>query len=116
MIRMQDKDGRGPYKPNFTKYWCDEFGPAPPPTIMEEFGDKLAPAVAWAHKSGFHIGCAYINEKCIDRLLSQCERQRLKYLGYFLVDASACCVLLQSENQLLIVSKKPLKFLPKITE
>lgn len=29
ILRIQDADGRGPYKPGFSGVWCDNFGPPP---------------------------------------------------------------------------------------
>jgi len=51
--RVQDADGRGPWKPGFSKVWVqdrtdDEFAALAP--IAEQFPDLVFP-------SGYHFGC-----------------------------------------------------------
>lgn len=104
VIRMQDADGRGPYKPGFSAVWCDNFGPPPPPTWMHEFPGLLRRM----NEEGAHYGSACRSVEQIRKWFTPTELLRLHLLGYRLVAMEADRVLAESKNQLVFMRKKPL--------
>ncbi len=110
LIRMQDAEGRGPWRPGFSYSWSDPLGkPLPKPITLavknfRSFAMKL-------HGEGFHIGCA-VPEGAIRLWFSEAEERRLLAMGFSWVDASGCKVPWRSEEQALIASRLPLSMLP----
>lgn len=103
ILRIQDADGRGPYKPGFSGVWCDNFGPPPPPTYMEEF-----PGVLRRMNENAHYGSACRSVEQIRKWFTPTELLRLHLLGYRLVAMEADRILAESKNQLVFMRRKPL--------
>ena len=110
LYRIQDKDGRGPFRPGFTASWADPHGKPFLPAVQEIPG--FARAVAKAFSEGKHIGAAVIGLAGLDRWFTSSEIARLESFGYQIVVASSCEVIAADQNQVLIASPLPLKFLP----
>lgn len=104
IFRVQAADGRGPYRPGFSRLWADPHRCAPP-TYMREFGTAFlreAPA-------GWHLGCGFA---CLQQLCAwfgPAERARLALLGFGVVILFGCRVLRQSQHQLVFARPTPLR-------
>lgn len=110
IIRIQDTDGRGPWRPGFSYQWIGDDTPTGMPAISH-YPKALAAAVC-ADKRGLHVGCA-VYDIDIGKWFSPRDIEKLKSLGFAMVDASRCTVLFSAPGQVLIGSELPLKFLPR---
>ena len=111
LFRVQDKHGRGPWRPGLSSRWVDAFRTAQHPPIYEERPDWLD-VCREAQASGAHVGCAVDGADALLSWFSPMELIRLHDLGFFIVDASACDVLIRTQTQVVIASRLPLKKLP----
>lgn len=103
VFRIQDADGRGPYKPGFSALWCDQYGNPPPPTWIEEFPGLLRRMNEEAH---YGAGCRSIGQ--LAKWFTPTELARLYVRGYRLVEMEVDRVLAESKNQLVFKRTKPL--------
>lgn len=97
LYRVQDMEGRGPYRPGFSVKWSDAEGEILLP-FWQEFGWSLA-SIPHRFYPGEHGGCGF-------RTLAQCakwftvaERVRLAKLGYQVVAINPDRILAESERQ-----------------
>lgn len=111
ILRVQNKQGRGPWMPGLSSKWVDSFRTTQHPTIYHERPDYLD-HVANAHKEGMHVGCAVRGRDGLLSWFSPMEIFRLYDLGFYIADASACDVLIETGTQMVIASQKPLRMLP----
>lgn len=103
-LRVQDKDGRGPFKPGFSGNWRDPVG-RDFPSVMEEFG------LGWRDEipCGWHCGCAFRKLDQVRDWFSAHECERLKVFGYRLVNIAGK-VLRESAHQAIIIRAHPLRW------
>lgn len=105
VYRIQDKKGRGPYKPGFSHRWTDEAGLEDArPSVMEEFGWDFGAKAA----PGQSVGCAFRSIDQLKRYFTSLEIHRLYSLGYAITKMEIDTVLHESEKQLVIARNKPL--------
>lgn len=110
VFRIQDREGRGPFRPGFSQMWLDEdIGVrARLPSWIEEFGaDAYERACVPVHAWGFSA------VRTIDKLrdwFSDTERQRLYRLGFYLVEVPGAHIIRESEHQVLCWRDLPLTF------
>jgi len=105
VYRIQDKEGRGPYKPGFSHRWTDDtIDPAKRPSIMEEFGWDICKK-AGANQS---VGCAFRDMTQLRRWFTAEEIKKLYGFGYAITKMEADAILGESEKQLVIARNKPL--------
>lgn len=104
VYRVQDRAGRGPFRPGVTDQWRDVEGADHPP-VQLDFG------LSWRAEvlEGWHCGCALPDIDAVRRWFSPWECHRLHVLGYNLV-AIRARILRESVHQLLIVRPLPLRF------
>lgn len=97
VYRVQDRQGRGPFKPGMTDRWRDPDGNDFPP-IQAEFG------LAWREEipRGWHCGCAFRDPSQAGEWFSAAECGRLASLGYHLVALAGCRVLRESPHQMIV--------------
>lgn len=115
LIRMQDAEGRGPWRPGFSSKWLDQNSAVPlPPSGFEEV-PNLSEIVSAAHERGQHVGFALRKSK-LSAWFNRAELHRLRRLGFFLVDCADCDVLVETQWQALVGSKRPLRALCKIAD
>ncbi len=102
-LRVQDRDGRGPFKPGTTDRWRDPDGPDYPPA-QEEFGLHWRAEIPL----GWHCGCALRSIEQVARWFSPWECARLDALGYRLVTIRGRA-LRESRHQIIVVRPLPLR-------
>lgn len=108
VYRVQDEDGRGPFRPGFSCEWADEEiapGMDALPTWPEEFGCDL---IDRCGRRGEHFGTAVRSAKLLGKWFSATERHRLQMLGFNAVRLRTNRVLAESENQLVFARTRPL--------
>lgn len=106
-IRVQDAEGRGPYRPGFSARWVDDDHDSRNPSFMDEFGWDL---LARERRKGEHYGSALRGTRGLHRWFSVAELDRLRLLGYQVVRIKADRVLAESDAQAVIARRKPLRF------
>lgn len=114
LLRIQDKDGRGPWRPGFSHRWVSLSREAdfPPPAYVDF--PEFQVVIQSAHKRGLNVG---LTVRGFDRLASWFlpdEINALRLLGYRLVRCNLASVLAESQHQVLIAYGKPLATLPRI--
>jgi len=105
VYRVQDFDGRGPFRPGFSHQWSDMTGPPQLLPWMQEFGADL---IARRGLPGEFYGCAVRSLKGVDRWFTPSEQQRLAALGFSLVSIKPDRILAESTNQLVFACRQPL--------
>lgn len=111
ILRVQDHNGRGPWRPGFSGQWVDAWRTDYLPPIYSELPGFVA-LVNKANRSGLHIGCAARGKDGLLAWFSPMELLRLDGLGFGVVDASHCEVLAETPHQIIIGSREPLRMLP----
>jgi len=105
VYRIQDKEGRGPYRLGFSHRWVDESrAETGRPSVMEEFGWDFASKARPEH----FVGCAFRTIDQLKRYFTGLEIHRLYSLGYAITQMEADEILHESESQLVIARKKRL--------
>jgi hypothetical protein len=108
VYRIQDAEGRGPFRPGFSHIWADEhFGPGVEamPTWQEEFGTDLLDRRGLP---GEWFGSAVRSIKDLSRWFSDAEQERLRGLGFRVVSIGPVRILAESKNQVVFASRLPL--------
>ena len=114
IVRVQDKDGRGPWRPGFSNLWVDPLRVNFFPPIYSDLSkEKFEKIKLKAHSDGLHIGCAVWSGKPKE-WFNDYERDRLLSFGFNLVCADICKQLATTQSQKLIGSQFPLAWLSKI--
>lgn len=98
VYRVQDAEGRGPYRPGFSHRWVDEDHDRNPP-FMVEFNWPLS-SVPGRWLPGEHGGCAFRTLDALYRWFSPSECRRLDALGYSVVSMTADRIIAESDKQL----------------
>ena len=115
LLRYQNYAGRGPYQPGLSESWVSATRDFSLPPLQEDFPD-FKPIVDAAFRRGLHIGTAIRGKEKLHEWFTHPERVRLGLLGFYVVDASDCEVLGETQWQVIIGSKMPLFELPKWRE
>jgi hypothetical protein len=108
VYRVQDHNGRGPFRPGFSQVWCDKdfaIGVWPHPTWMEEFGADL---ILKHRQPGEYYGSAVRTREALNGWFSSTEQRRLKHLGFKIVEMDIARVLAESTCQLVVARFVPL--------
>ncbi len=115
IYRIQDADGRGPYKPGMSAKWADkeggnykgEFTRLPP--FMDEFGDSILNEInIIMNLSGGSFGCGFRSMEELCNWFSPSEIERMKVLGYRIVKIEPDKILRSSHRQTVFWCKKKL--------
>jgi len=108
VYRVQDADGRGPFRPGLSCWWVQ---PRPDHQHlvpwMQEFGPEALHRVP--QQFGKHFGCACRTLGQLRRWFSAGEYATLRKLGFEAVALEADRVLHESQIQLLFQRRKPLR-------
>jgi hypothetical protein len=108
IFRVQDIEGRGPYKPGFSHLWTNAHHHERNPSIFEDF--KISPVEL--KKFLFHsenAGCAFRSQQSLKDWFQLSERLRLEEMGYFIVSMLVDRIVLESDRQLIFARKRPLR-------
>lgn len=116
IYRIQDADGRGPYKPGMSIKWCDkddghykaDFTNLPP--FMDEFGPSILDELnVIISVSGGACGCGFRSMEQLNNWFTPTELERLKELGYRIVKIEAKKIIRSSDKQTVFWCDKPLR-------
>ena len=107
IFRIQDKNGRGPFRPGFTIKWNEvrEDTANLEPFYCEFPSFNAVNDVA----NNEHCGCACSTQKQLRRWFTEIEYRRLKELGYRAVKLKVNRILHESEIQLIFTRKRALR-------
>lgn len=105
VFRIQDRAGRGPFKPNVTKKWLS-YSPEKDrlPSVQDSFPNILELLRA---DRGMIYACACLDTKSLHKWFTFTEYRKLKKLGYRCVTLDVEIVA-SDDLQCLIKSKYPL--------
>lgn len=108
VYRVQDSEGRGPFRPGFSHWWVEER-PDHDNLVpwMQQFGHDAIPRTGWPF--GKHFGCACRTLGQLRRWFTASEYATLQRFGFQAVSMEADRVLHESEIQLLFQRAKPLR-------
>lgn len=108
VYRVQDAEGRGPFRPGFSHWWVEER-PDHDNLVpwMQQFGHDAIPRSGWPF--GKHFGCACRTLEQLRRWFTASEYATLQRFGFQAVSMDAARVLHESEIQLLFQRAKPLR-------
>lgn len=106
VFRVQDHEGRGPFRPRISQQWIDESAPTPMfPTWMEEFGWNVFERSGG--KPGEHFGSACVSISDLCRWFNERERRALGGLGFSIASFSDARILATSPHQVVVARARP---------
>ena len=108
VYRIQDREGRGPWRPGLSHRWCDSHlaeGVEDMPSTLKEFGADFLERRRLPRE---HVGCAVRKVRYIARWVSKTEIERLDALGFRLVSIHPDRILAESQNQIVFACRAPL--------
>lgn len=110
LFRVQDQEGRGPYRPGFSRFWATPDGPALLPWWVElgldaRDGLKLIPR-------GMHCGSAFTSMEKLTAWFDADERDKLDGFGYFIVRFRPDKIIAETPTQVVFAQSYPLTGLP----
>ena len=106
VFRVQDRDGRGPWRPGFSTRWIDED--APVGRLSETVMDLLPIDTLRTLPRDRHYGCGCRSRDAVLDWFTATERTRLQQFGYRLVVMRADEVLAESPYQVFFARRRPL--------
>lgn len=108
IYRIQDNEGRGPYKPVVTLQWLDadrdDTYENDHPPFFYEFGLGVLALIP----NGFYAGCGFSTLDKLYAWFSTTELERLFKMGYCIVSMEVDQVIRESSKQLLFARSIPL--------
>lgn len=110
LVRVQDREGRGPWRPGFSSTWVGDDTPMHGKPIPSYPG--ALKAALDACEAGMQTGCAVFADQ-IGLWFSPADLDRLARLGFYVADASACKVIFIAPDQALVASHEPMALLPE---
>lgn len=105
VYRIQDAEGRGPFRPGYSAKWLDAKPHCEFPSWLQEFGYCIP---ADLEAQGWHFGSACRTLDGIKQWFSRTERKRLARYGYSIVAVKPDRIIAESKYQLLIARQRPL--------
>jgi hypothetical protein len=107
VYRVQDRDGRGPWRPGFSMQWVEdrpksEYAQLRP--IMLEFPDLLDRL-----RDGFHFGVGCTSLEKLRRWITKSEWQTLRKFGFRCFAIEPDKIVAESDIQCVFESRQPLK-------
>ena len=105
VFRVQDRSGRGPWKPGFSHLWVedrDDHDRLRP--WYEEFGWVQRNAIA-----GMYVGCGCRHVDQLRRWFTRGEYEKLLAYGYTAVELSVGRILGESDIQVVFERARPLR-------
>ena len=107
VYRMQDVDGRGPWKPGFSESWTEDRDEAEYAALRPMFQEF--PGLLGCFRTGKHYGCGCLSLEQLRRWIRPNEYARLKRYGYHCVSMEVDRVLHASDVQCVFERTKPLR-------
>lgn len=103
IFRIQDADGRGPWRPGLPRRWVDDSTTAQPPALFEEFPN-------WKEllKNGCHHGCGCRSIEQMRRWFTKSELWKLRRLGFAIVTMDVDEIIAESDDQIIFARQLPL--------
>ena len=105
IYRIQDKDGRGPWKPGFSRTWIED---RPDHDNLTPWPFEF-PGVGVHLSRGMHNGCATRTIEQLKRWFTESEYRTLLQHGYQAVKMTATRILAESEIQCVFERSTPLR-------
>ena len=106
ICRIQDTDGRGPYRPGFSHNWSErEDGP---PSVFEAFPAVIEKAHEIVNRKGGAVGCGFRTLAQASNWFRPSEVLTLVKFGYSLCWMYADEILAENGDQTVFWSKTPL--------
>ena len=112
IFRVQDREGRGPFKPGMTLKWLDKNKDISQLPAGQEFADLYSGLDR--KKLHYAFGCDTLDQ--LMKWFSLAELSKLRGLGYQVVKMRADEIIATSKTQLLFGRKKHLAAHCKIVE
>lgn len=110
LYRIQDLEGRGPWRPGFSRLWVDPDGPPLPDPYFVELGWPLD-EVGSHFTRGWHGGTACISKRQLRRWFTEKELGRLYRLGYSMVKFTPDRIIAETPTQVVFENRLLLAFL-----
>lgn len=115
IYRIQDSEGRGPFRPGMTMRWIRD---EPDERLLPVYQDipDLTERIRKAKDrigGALYAGVACRSPEQVARWFNERERSTLEALGYRCVDASRCQIIGEGQMQIVVGWHLPLAFLPK---
>lgn len=109
IYRVQDKDGRGPWKPGFSDCWVEdrpdsEYEALKPWTVEFGYTNVLGRSIA-----GMSLGCGCRTLDQLRRWFTAGEYRKLRQLGYSAVSMEVGRILAESNIQCVFERAKSLR-------
>jgi hypothetical protein len=116
ILRVQDADGRGPWKPGVFMKWTDTERPGDTlfPPIFAEIEDFHLEIARW-HRRGYHIGCAVDGIEALKKWFNHREITTLRSMGYHVYDFSKADKVFTTPTQVAVASRVAFRKFPKVT-
>lgn len=115
LYRIQDAEGRGPWRPGFSHQWIDpDKDDSLCPPMMVEFPNWRARFTMFEARGFLHFGCCVRGIVGLHRWFTPDELERLRGFGFRLVDASTMHIVCEGKTQIIGASHWPLRWLPRI--
>lgn len=110
ILRVQDVEGRGPYRPGLSIRWSDEAGPYCPPWWVELGWDMMA---AHALMDGdYAYGCGFRNSEQMAAWFTSVELSRLAALGFHLAVIKPAIIVAETSRQIVFGASRALNTFP----
>lgn len=108
VFRVQDAEGRGPYRPGYSHTWTDADHDRNPP-MFDEFGWPANDKISDLWNPNETGGCAFRTLEQLHKWFSPTERARLERSGYSIVTLSVDRIIAESDRQLVFGRIRPLR-------
>lgn len=109
LYRLQDHEGRGPYRPGFSELWIDpdnDGSNTPSEFTPSQIRQLTELAVS---KFSAHVGFAFRSLDQLYRWFRASELERLSHCGYSIVAIDVDAILAETPRQVLFMRLKPLR-------
>lgn len=107
LVRVQDRHGRGPYRPGLPALWSDYEDGYDCPPWWAELGEPID--VAHERCVGpYHFGCAFRSHDQLARWFNEREQRALDRLGFAVALVKPAVIIAETPRQVVFGSVEPL--------
>jgi hypothetical protein len=114
ILRVQDREGRGPWRPGLAARWSFAETAQILPASWEEIPDLHIRVERAAQRGLLHVGCAVRGTEGLRLWFNRGELQRLRDLGFSVVRCTDVEVIAETPHQLVIGRRAELRSLPPL--